>query len=409
MWNNIWKRENKNVNLLLSSQAVSTIGDTFFNIAIMWAVFSQSSSTFQTAMIGAMWQISDMIISPIAGALADRWERKKLLLVTNILAGSIVFLLVIYMFIYNHIPFLLALILVFILNGFTAFINPVRSSIIPDLVHRDKLASVNGSFSVVNNAASLVGNASAGLIIGIIGIAWAFFINSLSFFIVSIFILFLTLPRSESINGQELLQNKVHLFKDIKESWEKIKGNKKITSILYISIFINFASFLGPFYPALVTEKLNGDASLYGYIQAAGVIGSILAGLSIGFLDRKVGAGKLISIGWGLSSICIIGVGISESVFLTIFLSTIQLFGITLGAVSISTIVMSGAPPNLRGRFIGLMTSLSVMIIPIANISAGIVGEFINVSYMFVIAGSIVFISAGIAFFNKRIRYIKVD
>ncbi|MGM0843911.1 MAG: MFS transporter [Bacillota bacterium] len=406
--NVIEKRNKNNVNILLSSQAMSTIGDNFFNIAIMWAVFSQSSSTFQTAMVGTMWHISDIIISPIAGALADRWERKKILFFTNFLGGLVIFLLVVYLLIFNNITFPLALVLVFLINGFTCFTKPVRSSILPDIVPAPDLASVNGKFSVVTNATSMIGNASAGFIVGFVGATWAFFVNSMTFFIVSIFVIFLSIPRVPSESPEQYTQNKLNLFKDIKDSWFSIKSNKNIKSILMISIFINFASFLGPFYPALVTEKLNGDASIYGYIQAVGVIGSILAGSAIGRLSKKIGVGKLISIGWGIASLSIIGVGLSEYTYLTISLSLIQLFGITLGSISISTIVMSGAPPHLRGKFIGLVTSLSIMIIPIANVTAGLLGEVIKVSYMFIIAGLIVLISACFAFFKSTIRDIKI-
>ncbi|MBH9968167.1 MFS transporter [[Bacillus] enclensis] len=403
------KGNKKNINLLLSSQAMSTLGDNFFNIAIMWAVFAESSSTFQTAMVGTMWHISDVLISPIAGALADRWERKKILFFTNLIGGLFVLSLFVYLLIFNDLTFPLALVLVFIVNGFTCFITPVRSSILPDLVHGTELASVNGKFSVVTNATSMVGNASAGFIVGLIGATWAFLINSMTFFIVSIFVIFLSIPRVQSESPDQFTQNKLNLFKDIKESWGNIKTNKNIKSILMISIFINFASFLGPFYPALVTEKLNGDASIYGYIQAVGVIGSILAGTTIGILSKKIGVGKLISIGWGIAALCIIGVGLSESTYLTILLSLFQLFGITLGGISISTIVMSGAPPNLRGKFIGLVTSLSILIIPIANVTAGLLGEFISVSHMFIIAGIIVLLSACYAFLNGTIRHINIS
>ncbi len=79
---------NRTLMLLWGGETVSIFGDAFFNLAVLWVVYSQSNSAFQTALVGVVWHLSDIVFGPLAGILADRLDRKRIMVATNL--GGIV-------------------------------------------------------------------------------------------------------------------------------------------------------------------------------------------------------------------------------------------------------------------------------------------------------------------------------
>src|SRR5437868_13907930 len=81
---------NRTVLLLWSGQGVSLVGDSFFNLAVMWVIYTQSHSALQTSLIQVVWHLDRIIFSPLAGILADRWDRKRIMVLTNLLSAVVV-------------------------------------------------------------------------------------------------------------------------------------------------------------------------------------------------------------------------------------------------------------------------------------------------------------------------------
>src|SRR5438067_13515395 len=81
---------NRTLLLLWSGQSVSMIGDTFFNLAIMWVIYTQSGSALQTSLIQVVWHLDSIIFGPLAGIFADRWDRKRIMVVANLLSAVVV-------------------------------------------------------------------------------------------------------------------------------------------------------------------------------------------------------------------------------------------------------------------------------------------------------------------------------
>ena len=148
--------------LLWSGQTVSVFGDAFFNLTVMWVVWSETQSTFQTAIIQAIWQLPDILFAPLAGVMADRWDRKRIILITNLLSAVAVGALAIVMASSGQLSPMVAYVAVFVLNSLTSFLNPARASIMPTVVGPDMLTTASGLFSTAREAASLLGNAMTG-------------------------------------------------------------------------------------------------------------------------------------------------------------------------------------------------------------------------------------------------------
>ena len=120
--------------LLWSGQTVSVFGDAFFNLAVMWVVWSETQSTLQTAIIQAIWHLPDVIFAPLAGVLADRWDRKTIMVTTSLAAAAVVAAVALLVALIGHLPPIIAFIAIFKLNSLTAFMSPARASVMPSVV-----------------------------------------------------------------------------------------------------------------------------------------------------------------------------------------------------------------------------------------------------------------------------------
>ena len=90
--------------LLWGGQTISTVGDAFFNLAVVWGVYSETGSAFQTSLIQVVWQLSAVLVGPIAGVLADRQDRKRLMVVGNLAAATVVSVVAIIVFLFGRVP-----------------------------------------------------------------------------------------------------------------------------------------------------------------------------------------------------------------------------------------------------------------------------------------------------------------
>ena len=172
--------------LLWSGQTVSVFGDAFFNLAVMWVVWSETQSTLQTAILQAIWHLPDVIFAPLAGVLADRWDRKAIMVTTSLAAAAVVGAVALLLVLIGHLSPIIAFIAIFKLNSLTSFMNPARASVMPSVVGRDLLTTAQGLFSTARETASLVGSAAAGLLIAAASAVWALVVDAASFLCVAL-------------------------------------------------------------------------------------------------------------------------------------------------------------------------------------------------------------------------------
>jgi len=298
---------NRTVLVLWSGQSISTLGDTFFNLAIMWIVYTQSGSALQTSLIQVVWQLDRIIIGPVAGLLADRADRKRILVVANLLAAGVVGALATLMAERGQAPSAAVFLAVFLLNGLNTVAGPARAALLPEIVERDLLATASGLFSTVGSIASLCGSALAGIVVAAVGAAWAVAGDAASFLIAALVVALAPLPARRHQPAPTSDQTRSSFLWEIRDGWRVIMEQPVLRALVWLSMLINMAAFLGPLYPALVSQRLHGGAVALGVIEAAGVVGGIIGGAVAGPLERRVGAGPLLISGWGMAGGCTVG------------------------------------------------------------------------------------------------------
>ena len=398
--------------LLWSGQSVSYFGDALFNLAVMWVVWSETQSTLQTAIIQAVWHIPDVIFAPLAGVLADRWDRKAIMVTTNVAAAAVVGAVVLIIVVVGHLPPVVAFVAIFKLNGLTSFMNPARASIMPSVVGRDLLTTAQGLFSTARETAQLVGSAAAGLLLAVASAAWALVIDAASFAFVALCIGIARLPGraapSTASNEARPRLSSMSIVLDLREGWRMVTGLPVVRALLWLGVLVNVGSFIGPLWPALVQERLGGGAGAYGVILAVSTAGGIVGGLVAGPLERRFGAGRILASGWTLSGLCGLGIAASTWLPVTIVLEFVETLGIVASMVASGAIMITAVPEEYRGRIFGMVRSLSVVLIPGSALIGGWVAEFVEIWVMFAVAGALMLSLAMVAWINSHVRTARI-
>jgi MFS transporter, DHA3 family, macrolide efflux protein len=396
--------KNKTLMLIWSGSSISLIGDAFFNLAVMWVVYAQSGSTLQSALVGVVSQLSFVIMSPLSGALADRWNRKTMMWSTNILSAIVVGLLTFVFFIMGYLPLWAALVAILLLDTLSVFLYPAESSVMPDIVGKEQLSNAFGVTSTIKESANLVGKGLAGVTIAVIGTGWALSWDSLSFILATLCILIARIPNKQiSLSNQK---EKSSLIGEMKEGWSYMNHYPVLKIIIWLAFLVNVSSFMGPLYPALVKTQLHGGATTFGLIESSSVVGAMIGGICTGFFDQRFKTGILL--GWSLffASLATFGIAISHFIIITMLCQVIQSFCTTLVSVLLTSALLVMVADEFRGRISGLVSSMAMLAMPISTLIAGGIGIKVNVSYLIWFGALWVFAIALFTLFNKNMRHL---
>lgn len=390
---------NKSLRRLYSGEFLSHFGDALFNLAVMWSIYSHTRSALMTSLVQVVWQLSDAIAGPIAGVVADRWDRKTIMIVTTILSAATVatFALITTLL---GISVYVALLAIFLMNFWTTFFRPARASVLPEIVDTNMYISAIGWFSTGRMVASLIGSAVGGIIVAALGIIWTLIVDAASFVALTFAIRSVSLPPHAETSNTE----RRSIWRELSEGWNTIVSHPIVRPIVFTSMIVNIASFLSPLYPQLVAERLDGGAAAYGMIGAASALASILAGVAVGSLDLRFGTGKLTSLSWIGAGLCTAVVGISTSLPLTLLFDGLVAFFLTVGGITSGALSTLLIPKQFRGRTSGIIQSMAVLSIPPSAILGGWASDHFGVMPLFVFGGGILLLSGVIVFLHQRMR-----
>jgi MFS family permease len=385
----------RNYRLFFGGQGLSLVGTWMQQIAVSWLVYRLSGSALVLGLVGFVGQSPALFAAPVAGVLADRFNRHRLLIILQVLAMIQASLLA-----FLTLSGLVAVWHLFLLAAFLGFVNafeiPTRQSFVIDMLDRNEdLGNAIALNSFMFNSSRLVGPSIAGVIIGLVGEGICFFLNAISFLAI---IIALVAMRIQKRTGDTI---DIPLLRGLREGFSYAFD---FMPIRYILILLGLVSLAGMPYlvlmPVFAKDVLHGGPQTLGFLLGASGIGALIGALVLASRASVVGTNKLLSIGTLVFGASLIGFSFSTSVVLSFILMVFTGFHMILVMVSSNIMLQTIAEEDKRGRIISLYVLALMGTAPFGSLLAGIAANHIGAPNT-LLAGGIVCILASLFFYLK--------
>ena len=377
----------KNFILLWLGQTVSQLGAGVGYIATLWWVQTTTGSALALGTLATVTGIVAVVMSPIAGVFVDRWNKKYLIVGTDLIRGSINCLLA--WLVYTN---TLTLPILFLCAGIKAacaqFFIPSISTAIPQIVPDEHLEKANSLREISLNISNMIGYALGGLLVAVAGIPALLLINGIAFLLSAFSETFIVLAKA-----REQGKLTVKAFSaDLASGLSYVRRDKVLSGILQVILVINFA--LVPFFvlmPKFVAEHLRAGSEVLGLISSAQMAGMILGALIISLTPLVKKHHWIIR--WGMS---ISAGALMISPWLPGDYWQLQLlvFGVS-GAVNsivnlfFFTSLQRKVDPAYMGKVFSLINAMGLGLQPAASALSGILAERIPLVYIYTAFGAL--------------------
>jgi DHA3 family macrolide efflux protein-like MFS transporter len=367
--------------LLLQGQFVSMMGDMIYEIALGFWVLAFTGSPALMGILMATSLLPAVLIAPFAGVVADRFNRKKLMILMDLIRGFAIILVAT-----AALMGILQLWMVFlggiILGIGGAFFGPAAMSVLPQMVPKDKITNANSLFGVATTGADILGNSLGGILYVLIGAPLMFLLNGISFIISGISIKFAKIP--ENRTSQITTQNfKSDLREALSFVW-KLKG------LFYIMIIFSIFSFLVHIAVVLLIPLFQFTPDLgaakYGIAMACFTVGVFLGMIVLSALNvhpKKRSSLMLASL--TVSNACLILFALTTEFYLMAVLLLIAGLAESVVNVFILSSIQSVVPDDMMGKVMGLVGTLTLALVPLAMVMGGLLAEIFPIRSIFLV------------------------
>ena len=352
---------------------VSLVGTWIQTVAQSWLVFQLTNSAFLLGVVGFLSSIPIFILSLFGGVLADRINKRNILIFTQ----AAFMLLAILLAVLTQFKFITPTQIMFIalLNGvIMAFDAPARQSIVVELAGREHLFNAITLNSVAFNSSRIIGPAIAGVLISTIGMSGCFYLNGFSFLAVIIALFYIKF-------GKNKVRNNNSAFEDIKEGLIFVSGKRLILALLSV---VAAMSFFGISYiilmPVFANHVLGVGVKGLGVLMSTTGLGALTGALGLARLGDFKFKGKLLIWSVFLFSVSLMAFSLSKDYFLSI-VALIFVGGFSVIPIAlVNTLLQINVPDEFRGRVMSLFMITFAGIVPFGNLISGVLAQSYGVS-----------------------------
>lgn len=359
----------RNFQLYFGGQLISNVGTWMQIIAQGWLVYQLGHSEITLGLVAFAGAVPILVTSPWAGVIVDRVSRRTLLILTQ--AGLMLLAFVLAALTFTgavkewHIILLAAL-----LGVINAFDAPARQAFVPDMVGKEDLPNAIALNSIMFNSARVLGPAFAGMLLAIIGPAWCFTLNGISFLAVILGLWLMKLPPHRAKH------NPASPWRQLVEGWQYTARSREMSALILLSlVFSVFGISYSTLLPAFVEKVLHQGAMAYGWVNAASGLGAVTGAFILASRVSKGRRGQLLVV----TNIAFPLILMAFS-FTTFYpLSLLLAYGLGVGFMvqftTLNTLLQTRVEDSFRGRVMGIYTLTFFGFAPFGNLLIGFLGE----------------------------------
>ena len=392
--------------LLALGQAVSMLTSSILQFAIVWHLTQRTGSPLIVTLSTLAGFLPRAILGLFSGVLIDRFDRKKILMMSDMAIAFAAFLLSAVAF-FGEIPLWLIFVVLFIRSIGAAFHAPALNAIVPSIVPKEQLVRCAGITQGFDSISLIVSPALAALLYQFWNLSAIIFLDVIGALVAVSIVSLLQIPSSISVDKTK----KLHILQDTKEGLAVIRQERGIAAIFVIGTVYSFIYFpIGSMYPLITMTYFGGSVADSSIVEIAFSVGTLVGSLLLGILGYR--AQKVYYI---IASIAIYGFGVMLTGLLPpsglkIFILLSGIMGLTIPFFHglRTAIIQSKIPAEYLGRVLSLVYSMSLFAGPIGLIFGGSFAEFFGVNNCFLICGILALGLAATLFIMPSVRSIKL-
>jgi MFS family permease len=359
----------RNYRLFFVGQLISLVGTWMQMVAQSWLVYRLTGSSFLLGSVGFASQIPVFLLAFIGGSVADRYNRHKIVIGTQISSMILAFVLAI-LTLTNAVQVWHIFVLSALLGVVNAFDMPVRQAFTVELVGKEDLMNAIALNSSLFNSARVLGPAVAGILIAGIGDGWCFFCNGVSYIAVIIGLLMMKMkPRIEPSQTKSSVDN-------VLEGFRYVRRTRSMRALLLLLAIISIVGMpYSVFMPIFADKILNGGAKGLGILLGATGLGALAGSLALAAKKGARGLEKITAYSCAGFAVSLILFSISRLFWLSFFFLIPVGFCFMVTLASTNTLMQIMVPDHLRGRVMSLHVMMFMGMAPFGSLLAGAVAE----------------------------------
>jgi MFS family permease len=386
--------KHRNYRLFVSGQLISLIGTWMQSVAESWLVYRLTGSALLLGVVGFANRIPVFVFSTVGGAVADRYNRHRIVVATQIasmcLASVLAFLTLTHLVQVWHLMAIAAL-----LGIVNAFDIPGRQAFVVELVAREDLQNAIALNSSMFNGARIVGPAVAGILVAAVGEGWCFFANAVSYIAVIASLLMMKVPRAAPSAPPP------SMWAHVSEGFRFVLRSRPILALL---VLLGLVSLMGTPYavlmPIIADQTFHAGSRGLGLLMGATGVGAFIGAISLARRVGLKGYGRsigLAAIGFGTSLIAFSTV---RNFWLGVALLLPAGFAMMTQMAASNTLIQSMIPNSLRGRVMAVYSMMFMGMAPIGALLAGALAGWLGATTTVAIGGAFCLL-AGVVFLNR--------
>ncbi len=344
---------NRNYAIYMSGNSISLIGFWMQRVAVSWLAWVLSESAFWVGAV-AFVEIGPLIlVTPLFGVWADRFDRKIMAIIAQVMMMLQAFLLF-FLAWFDMLSIGLLFSLALAEGVIQAAYQPIRLSIIPNLVRKEDLVSAAAFTAVAFNVARFIGPAIAGIVINISSPAMAILFNAVTYLLIVIAWQFIHLPERTSVSKRQ------SFFRDIRDGFNYVTEKRALYYMfLLLTVVSLFARPVAFMLSAFVGAVFESGAGTLGLFTSAMGVGAVLAGLRLSMDGKTHGLVREILLMTLVAIFCLVGFVSITTVWFAALLIFLFGYSITIGSVASQTLVQNSIDDAMRGRVLSLWAAFT--------------------------------------------------
>lgn len=397
---------NKDFILLLQGNAVSTIGDLMYSVAIGYWVYEQTGSSGLMGIMSAISMFVTMFLSPFSGSIVDKCNRKWVLVGMDIMQGVIMLSIGLLAYLDKlNVPGVL--IAAFLAALGSVFYSPAASTLMIDIIPHDDMTRGQSIFSGSNALINMVGTAFSGVMVAFFGVPLIVIINGLSNLYSAVSELFIHVPRTVQQGAQVSAKS---ILRDSKEAVRMIFSDKCLQLFVPCALLLNLLA-AGPLTLVLPFCMEKGfTVDMYGYLMAIWTAASLICVLMLGVVKLKPKTRFwVLAVGF-TSSVLFFGFTYISKQFVPLcIMAFLASFANCAGNTIFNASLMLALPEENRGAILGFIQSASVGGTALSAVIYGVLGDVLPLYLVFTVGNLLSLAPMLYLCFNPRTKEFVIN